>query len=696
MKSKKNLWGLLALSLIMFMVTLDTTITNIALPDMTTYFESNLADTNWISTIYVLVMSIVIIPAAKFGDQFGRKRLMMIGLLIFGIGSTLCGLSRTLPILIINRFIQGVGGAIVMPIMIPLSVSLFGRKQANQAVGIIGAVTAVAAAAGPPIGGMILRFLDWKWIFFVNVPIVILTLCLVATCFAESVDPTAAKKIDIGGLILLTLALSQLTFVLVKGYDFGWTSSSSLLLIFGAIISFTSFIVVELKTKAPLVELSLFRETTFAASVIIYFICGFAVICSSLIFNFFLEDVRRYSALNASYIIMFMSITVMVSMPLGAKLAEYVGYRNIITTGMVLMAISLFLLSDLKADTVDELMVSFMIVLGLGFGFACLSIVAAVQFIPENKAGIASGIVNAARQLGTCLGIALLVGTMTHNVAIAKTEIKREALVQVTAQKLPSKLAQLINKGVTSELQTSKNSSDTKTNLQSSLKKDVQVVLNKSKTEQKPHDKKLVKVHNGLTELAGQFENQPNTVSGLAVRVTNGSQALTNQYTEILYDMIKSNPNAASILAAYKAKLVQLNGQRQSSKRDESIQRVRSLIGIYQVGLDPNINSASAFIKELNLESKQKDTAQYKLVQAQTKLLKILSKNGKVHESVVKVNNGVTKIDLDQRMTSVLRRITVLKNQKLTVAFTKVFLLAAWIVTGFSVVGLFTERKRND
>jgi len=160
--------------------------------------------------------------------------------------------------------------------------------------------------------------------------------------------------------------------------------------------------------------------------------------------------------------------------------------------------------------------------------------------------------------------------------------------------------------------------------------------------------------------------------------------------------MIKSNPNAASILAAYKAKLVRLNGQRQSSKRDESIQRVRSLIGIYQVGLDPNINSASAFIKELNFESKQKDTAQYKLVQAQTKLLKILSKNGKVNESVAEVNNGVTKIDLDQRMTSVLRRITVLKNQKLTVAFTKVFLLAAWIVTGFSVVGLFTERKRND
>lgn len=234
MKSLRGRLGLIALCLIMFIVTLDTTITNIALPDITKYFNASVTNTNWISTIYVLAMSVFIIPAAKFGDQFGRKKIMLLGLGLFGIGSLLCGLSENLIFLIAVRFMQGIGGAIVTPIMIPLSVSLFGRKKATDAVGTIGAVTAVAAAAGPPIGGLVLQYFTWKYIFFINLPIVILTFVLITTCFDESYDTTVSKKIDELGLVLFLAGIAQLTYVLIKGYDMGWTSKWSIGLIIGS------------------------------------------------------------------------------------------------------------------------------------------------------------------------------------------------------------------------------------------------------------------------------------------------------------------------------------------------------------------------------------------------------------------------------------------------------------------------------
>lgn len=408
--------GLLALSLVMFMVTLDSTITNIALPTITDYYGANLTDSNWISTVYVLVMSVFIIPASKLADQFGRKKVMLIGLSLFGIGSALCALSGNLLLLIAMRVIQGLGGAIVTPVMIPLSVENFGKEKAGRAVGIIGAVTAVAAAAGPPIGGFLIRYFNWQSIFYVNVPVVMITFVLIAACFIESYDLTISKKIDWLGMLFLSLGLFQLTFVLVKGYDMGWMSTNIMLLIAGAILSLAVFFIVELKVPEPLMEFSLFKEITFSSSAIVYFICGFAVVCSSLIFNFFLQNVRGYTALNAAYIIMFMSLTVMISMPLGSKMAEKIGFRSIIFTGLLLMCASLFMLTRLSMDTSRLIMIGEMMLLGLGFGFSCLSIVSAVQYIPQTKAGIGSGIVNAARQLGTCLGIALLVGLTTHHV----------------------------------------------------------------------------------------------------------------------------------------------------------------------------------------------------------------------------------------------------------------------------------------
>lgn len=423
--------GLVALCLIMFVVTLDTTITNIALPDITRSFSTTLDTSNWISTVYVLILSVLMIPMAKIADQLGRKRLMVIGLILFGIGSLACGLAKSIGMLIAMRTVQGLSGAIVTPIIVPLSVDLFGRAKANQIVGVIGAAAAVAAAAGPPIGGLLIHLWSWHEIFFVNVPIVLLTLGLVAICFHESYDTTISKSIDYIGIVLLSSGLFFVTFVLLKGYDYGWQSLRITMMSGSAVVLLGLFVILDLRRQEPLIEFRLFRDLTFLSSTLIYFTCGFAVIISSVVFNFFLENVRNFGPLHAGYIIMFSSLTVVISLPVGSQLGQKLDYRWSNVTGVLLMTIGGLLLTQLTYQVTGFTMMVNMAIIGLGFGFASLSLVSAVQYIPVEKAGIASGMINAARQLGTCLGIAMLVGVLNHNVANAKTAIKASAYQNV-------------------------------------------------------------------------------------------------------------------------------------------------------------------------------------------------------------------------------------------------------------------------
>jgi EmrB/QacA subfamily drug resistance transporter len=437
--ASKRIGGLIALCLMMFIVTLDSTITNIALPTITKDFSTTLATSNWISTIYVLVISVFMIPAAKVADQLGRKKVTLFGLTLFCLGSLFCATAGSIAILIAMRALQGLSGAIILPVVIPLAVDRFGRRQANQVVAIIGAAGAAAAAAGPPIGGLLIHWWSWHAIFFVNVPIVLLALFLTALCFRESYDTTISKQIDYLGIILLTTGLFLTTFVLLKGYDDGWTSVPILTMIAAAIIALGVFISIDLRKQDPLMEFHLFRDSTFLSSTVMYFTCGFAVVIYSVIFNFYLENIRGFTPLHAGYIIMFSSLMVIIALPLGSRLAQQLNYRWVNMIGAALMAVGGLLLTQITYTMTNFAMAFAMAVLGFGFGLTNLSLVSAVQYIPVEKAGIASGMVNAARQLGTCLGIALLVGILNNNVNSATKVIRQNAYQTVqTSQLSPS------------------------------------------------------------------------------------------------------------------------------------------------------------------------------------------------------------------------------------------------------------------
>ncbi|HEX3017996.1 MAG TPA: DHA2 family efflux MFS transporter permease subunit [Caproicibacter sp.] len=517
MNKPQKILGFIALALAMFMGTLDSTIINIALPDIMNYFKASLNDTSWISTIYVLGLSVFMIPASKLADQFGRKKIMLIGLVLFGGSSALCGLSGTLFILISMRLIQGIGGALITPIVVPMALELFGRGKTQTVAGAVGAVTALAAAGGPPIGGLLIKYINWQSIFFVNIPFAVISIVLTIFFVGESYDKTVSKSIDWLGMLFLTATLFLLTFSLLKGKDYGWGSSTIVSMFIGSAVSLVLFLLTESKVKAPLVELGLFREFTFTASNICYLITGFGIVAPLLIFNCFLQNVLGYEALNAAYIVMAVSLTVIVAMPLGSVIAGKLGAKPVNFFGVFCMSAGAFLLSRLTVSTSKFTMITDMVVFGFGLGFSCQSLVSSIKHLPAEKSGIGSGIVNAARQIGTCIGIALLVTILNNNVDTVKTEIKNDAAASVNHSKIADSVKTVINRDISDGFSSNdSNISEDQQKLQSKLESDVKNALLRISSAPCPSGSDtLTKLYNGA-----------NTLSSGAGRALDGQKTL--------------------------------------------------------------------------------------------------------------------------------------------------------------------------
>lgn len=554
MKNKKKIFGFAGLIIAMFIGTLDSTITNIALPTITTYFKSNLNDTTWITTIYVLGLSVFMITASKLADQFGRKKTMLAGLTLFGASSAMCGLSHSLLFLIVMRFIQGIGGAIVTPVVLPMGIELFGKEKTRIISGITGAFVAIAAAGGPTLGGVLIEYINWQSVFFINVPFCIIAFILILVCTEESYDNTVSKNIDWAGMLLLSAALFLITFSLLKGNDYGWESNIIRLMIAGAAASFLFFIFTESKVKAPMVELGLFKEITFTASSVCYMLAGFAIAGQILIFNYFLQNVLDYTPLKAGLVVMWGSLTVVISMPLGNVIASKAGARPVNFLGLVIMGISLMSLSKLDVNTSKAAMVGDMVICGAGLGFACQAIVSSIKHIPKEKNGIASGIVNAARQVGTCIGIALLVGVLNTNVANAKNTVRNDAITAINQNvNISNSIKKVMVKDIKKNLNSSnkdKTSPEQQKTMQRTMQNDIKkAIIGVKAIKKQSSDSPIANLYNLVSLLNSGAHN-----------MRNGQYKLNNGIKPI-YSGIDRLYIGSGILTAELAKLSNVTNQ---------------------------------------------------------------------------------------------------------------------------------------
>jgi EmrB/QacA subfamily drug resistance transporter len=414
LETKYSPWLVLfTLCLGFFMILLDTTIVNVAIPQMSLHLGAGLSDILWILNGYILVYAVLLITAGRLGDLYGPKQLFLIGMVIFTASSAACGLAGSPGQMIIFRIIQGIGGALLTPQTLSVITMIFPPAKRGAAFGIWGAVAGVSTVAGPTLGGWLVTSYSWRWIFFVNVPVGIIALVL-AVIVMPNVKLNRKHKLDVGGVLLSAASLFLITFGLIEGQPHNWGKvwgPITIPMVIGAgvvLLGLFLFLQYLERNAEPLVPFSLFKDRNFATMNFVVTAIGFGMLGLFLPLTIYLQSVLGFSALRAGLTTAPMSIISMFVAPLAGRFADRVGGKWILFFGVGLFASGMgILISSAEVDSSQWSLLPGLIVAGFGLGmtFAPLQTIA-MRDVEPRQAGAASGIINTTRQLGAVIGSA--------------------------------------------------------------------------------------------------------------------------------------------------------------------------------------------------------------------------------------------------------------------------------------------------
>ncbi len=415
-------WTLGAVSIGLFMIMLDNTIVNVALPTMERDLQIKVTELQWIVAAYTLSFASLIITGGKLADMFGRRRVFNIGLAIFTLASLGCGLSTSAHMLIAFRAIQGGGAAIMNPATLSIVTATFPPRQRGTAIGIWAGTAATALGIGPLLGGVLTEQLSWHWIFFVNVPVGVLAILFSRIAVVETRDSSRERRLDISGLLASGVALFTLTFALIESDTYGWSSPLIYTLFAVSAIAFTVFILLELHQRLPMLELTLFRARNFVGANVVVLLVTMAMFGVLFFVSLYLQNVLHYSPTRAGASFLPMTILIMLIAPIAGRTSDRIGSRWLMAGGMTLIALSLFLYSRLSVNSGYASVVVPMVMGGVGMATAMSpTTAAAMSAVPAAKAGVGSAVLNSYRQVGGSLGIALLGAIFTTGVRSARS-----------------------------------------------------------------------------------------------------------------------------------------------------------------------------------------------------------------------------------------------------------------------------------
>jgi EmrB/QacA subfamily drug resistance transporter len=394
----------------LFMVLLDASIVNVALPTIQVDLHANLSGLQWVVDAYTLPFAALMLTAGTLGDRFGRKRLFLAGLVLFLLGSLLCGLAPSLEWLLFGRVVQGVGAAALTPGSLSVLVAAFPEpRERAQVIGIWAGISGVALAAGPLVGGVLIQISSWPAIFFVNLPIGVVALALGWPMLSESRNPNA-QRIDLPGQVLVTGALVCLIIGLIEGSSQGWTSPLILGLFIGTAVLLVAFLLVEARVREPLLPLQLFANRVFSVANVAGFLLGFAMLGTFFFVTQFFQAVQGFTPLEAGLRTLPTTMGIFLIAPFAGLLTARLGPRLPIVLGALLAGGALILtVGLLEPDASYATLWWDLGLVGIGFGLMLSPLTAAVlSATPPTRAGLGSSVINTSRQVGGTLGIAVL------------------------------------------------------------------------------------------------------------------------------------------------------------------------------------------------------------------------------------------------------------------------------------------------
>jgi EmrB/QacA subfamily drug resistance transporter len=407
----KNL-ALLLLAMTQFVIVIDASIVNVALPSIGQHLHISQVNLSWVVNAYVLTFGGFLMLGGRLADLLGRRRMFMLGLIVFSLASLLGGLAQSEGWLIAARAVQGLGGAIVSPAALAIIATTFSEgSERNRALGVWGAVAGAGGAAGVLLGGILTSGLSWRWVLFVNVPIGIACAWLAPRVLLESRVEEEHKSFDFPGALTVTAGLALLVYALVDAVNVGWTSGATLLKIAGALLLLAAFLILELRQRDPMMPFSIFRLRTLRGANIIGLLVGMSLFSMFFFISLYLQQVLHYSPIKTGLAYLPLSVAIILSAGIASQLVTRIGFKLTLLLGLLFVAGGLVSFSQVHAPggtyVGDVLGPSILAAIGLGLAFVAVTI-AAVTGTEPDEAGLASGLINTTQQVGGALGLAIL------------------------------------------------------------------------------------------------------------------------------------------------------------------------------------------------------------------------------------------------------------------------------------------------
>ena len=420
-EGNRRWWTLAAMCFALFMIMLDNTVVNVALPSIQDDLGASLSGLEWTVNIYTLTFAVLLVTGGRLGDIFGRRRMFLFGVVVFAVSSAAIGLAPDEGWLVAGRAIQGAGAAFMMPATLSIITVTFPAEERGKAIGTWAGVSALALAIGPVLGGALAEYVSWRAIFFLNLPVAVGAVAVTLFATRESRDETTEHMIDWRGMATLSAGLTALVLALVEGNSWGWGSPEVVALLVTAAVGLGAFALIEPRVREPMVDFSLFSSKTFLGANIVAFIVSFSMFAMFFFIALYLQNILGYSAVEAGVRFLPSTLMIVLFAPIAGRLADRVGPRPLIVTGLTLTTLALFLQTRIDLDTGYGLLLPAFVLMGIGMALVMspMSTAAMNSVVPE-KAGVGSGILSMSRMVGATFGVAAIGALFQH---LARNEL---------------------------------------------------------------------------------------------------------------------------------------------------------------------------------------------------------------------------------------------------------------------------------